>query len=110
MLGSRPIGSRLPHAWGLPRTWCRLQRGGDTTREGRFGMIGKPMEQALNKHLKDEMYSAYLYLSMSAYLEGLNFKGIASWMRVQALEEYAPAMKFFAFLHRRGGRGPLPLL
>ena len=66
-------------------------------------MIGKPMEQALNKHLKEEMYSFYLYLAMSAYLEGLNFKGIAAWMRVQAQEEYAHAIKFFDFLHERGG-------
>ena len=66
-------------------------------------MIGKPMEQALNKHLKEEMYSFYLYLAMSAYLEGLNFKGMAAWMRVQAQEEYAHAMKFFDFLHARGG-------
>jgi ferritin len=103
MLGSNPIGSYLAHAWRLSRTWRRLQRGGHAAGEGRFGMIGKPMEQALNKHLKEEMYSFYLYLAMSAYLEGLNFKGIAAWMRVQAQEEYAHAMKFFDFLHERGG-------
>jgi ferritin len=49
------------------------------------------------------MYSFYLYLAMSAYLEGLNFKGMAAWMRVQAMEEYSHAMKFFDFLHERGG-------
>ena len=66
-------------------------------------MIAKSMEQALNKHLKEEMYSFYLYLGMSAYLEGLNFKGMAAWMRVQAMEEYSHGMKFFDFLHERGG-------
>ena len=66
-------------------------------------MIAKTMEQALNKHLKEEMYSFYLYLAMCAYLEQLNFKGMGAWMRVQALEEYAHAMKFFDFLHERGG-------
>jgi ferritin len=66
-------------------------------------MIGKAMEQALNKQLKEEMYSFYLYLAMSAYLEGLNYKGMAAWMRVQAQEEYSHAMKFFDFLHERGG-------
>ena len=66
-------------------------------------MIGKAMEHALNQQLKEEMYSFYLYLAMSAYLEGINFKGIAAWMRVQAQEEYSHAMKFFDFLHERGG-------
>ena len=83
--------------------WRRPERGGGAAREGRILMITKTMEQALNKHLKEEMYSFYLYLSMSAYLEGLNFKGIASWMRVQAQEEYNHAMKFFDCLHERGG-------
>jgi len=66
-------------------------------------MISKTMEQALNKHLKEEAYSFYLYLAMSAYLEQANFKGMAKWMRVQAQEEMTHAMKFFDHLHERGG-------
>jgi ferritin len=66
-------------------------------------VIGKAMEQALNEHLKEEMYSFYLYLAMSAHLETRGFKGLAKWMRVQAQEEMSHAMKFFDFLHERGG-------
>ncbi len=66
-------------------------------------MISKPMEQALNKQLKDEAYSFYLYLAMSAYLEQINFKGMAKWMRIQAQEEMTHAMTFFDHLHERGG-------
>ena len=66
-------------------------------------MIGKSMEQALNAQINEEMYSFYLYLSMAAHLEGMNFKGMARWMRVQAQEEMGHAMRFFDFLFERGG-------
>ncbi len=66
-------------------------------------MIGKSMEQALNTQINHEIYSFYLYLAMSAHLEGLSFKGMARWMRAQAQEEMGHAMKFFDFLYERGG-------
>jgi ferritin len=66
-------------------------------------MIGKTMEQALNKQLKEEMFSFYLYLAMSAHFERNNFKGAGAWMRIQAMEEFSHAMKFFDFVHERGG-------
>jgi ferritin len=62
------------------------------------------MENALNKHMNAEMYSAYLYYSMSAYFESENLQGCAHWMRMQALEEMGHASKFFAFINDRGGR------
>jgi ferritin len=61
------------------------------------------MEKALNEHLKEELYSFYLYLAMSAQLETLNMRGMARWMRKQAQEEMGHAMKFFDYLHERGG-------
>jgi ferritin len=68
------------------------------------------MEQALNGQINEELYSAYLYLAMSAHLEGQSFKGMASWMRVQAREEVGHAMRFFDFLHERGGSVTLPAI
>ena len=50
------------------------------------------------------LYSAYLYLSMSAYCEAANLPGFAHWMRVQAQEEVSHAMKFYDFICERGGR------
>ncbi len=67
-------------------------------------MLSKTMEKALNEQLHEEMFSFYLYLSMSAYLESSNYHGMASWMSKQAQEELSHAMKFFAFIHERGGR------
>ncbi|HUS47598.1 MAG TPA: ferritin-like domain-containing protein, partial [Phycisphaerae bacterium] len=67
-------------------------------------MIAKKIEDAFNDQLNAETYSAYLYWSMSAYFESINFRGLARWMRVQAQEEMGHAMKFFDFICRRGGR------
>jgi ferritin len=67
-------------------------------------MLGKKLQDAMNEQIKNELYSAYLYLSMSAYCEAANLPGFAHWMRVQAQEEEAHAMKFYNFIHERGGR------
>jgi len=66
-------------------------------------MINKKIEQAFNAHFNAETYSAYLYLSMSAALETMNLPGFASWMRVQAQEEMAHAMKYYDHIIERGG-------
>jgi ferritin len=67
-------------------------------------MVSKKMEQALNEQINAELYSSYLYLSMAAWFESENFPGFAAWMRVQAREENAHAMKFFEFLNERRGK------
>ena len=41
---------------------------------------------------------------MAAYFESQNLKGMAGWMRMQAIEEHMHAMKFFDFINERGGR------
>jgi ferritin len=67
-------------------------------------MLDKKMETALNKQLNAELYSSYLYLSMSAYFQSINLPGFATWMRVQAQEELVHGMKFYDFINERGGR------
>ena len=67
-------------------------------------MISKKMEQALNKQVNAEMYSAYLYLSMESYFKSLNLNGFATWMRVQTQEEMMHAMKIYEFIIERSGR------
>jgi ferritin len=67
-------------------------------------MISKTMQDAIDVHIQVEMYSANLYLSMSAYCESINFKGFAHWLRVQSQEEMHHAMKLFDYLTDRGGR------
>ena len=67
-------------------------------------MIDGRMQEALNRHANAEFYSSYLYLSMSAYFQSINLTGFAHWMRVQAREELAHAMKFYDHVIERGGR------
>jgi ferritin len=67
-------------------------------------MIGQAMQDAMNEQINKEFYSSYLYLSMAAYFEDKNLPGFANWMRVQADEEREHGMKFFDFIHERGGR------
>lgn len=67
-------------------------------------MMTDKMEKALNEQINEEMYSAYLYLAMSAWFESQNLPGFASWMKVQTREENGHAMKLFEFIHERRGR------
>jgi ferritin len=66
-------------------------------------MLGKKMQDAINAQINSEQYSAQLYLAMSACCDGKGFKGFAHWLRVQAGEETAHALKLIAFLLERAG-------
>ena len=67
-------------------------------------MLNPKIEEAFNRQVNAELHSAYLYLSMAAYFESETLSGMATWMRVQAQEEVAHAMKFFDFINERDGR------
>lgn len=67
-------------------------------------MIHEEMEKAINEQINAELYSAYLYLSMSAYFESISLKGFAHWMRIQTMEEQTHAKRFYDYLIDRGGR------
>ena len=67
-------------------------------------MINKKIEDAINGQINKEMYSAYLYLSMSAWTESAGLKGITIWLKVQYHEEMVHAMKFYEYIIRKGGQ------
>jgi len=67
-------------------------------------VISQTMQDALNAQINVEQYSAQLYLAMGAHCEALSFRGFAHWLRVQAGEETAHAVKLIDFLVDRGGR------
>jgi len=62
------------------------------------------MQDAINDQIQKELYSSYLYLSMSAYFADKSLSGFAHWMRVQEAEEREHAMKLYDFILERGGR------
>jgi ferritin len=67
-------------------------------------MLSTALLKALNEQIKNELYSAYLYLGMSAHFEAGAYPGFAKWTRMQADEEQEHAMKFFDFILDRGGK------
>ena len=64
--------------------------------------MDKQLEKLFQDQIKNEWYSAYLYLSMAAYFEAANFEGFAHWMHKQAGEEQVHGKKMFDFLVARG--------
>ena len=67
-------------------------------------MLSPKTLEALNRHLNRELYSAYLYLAMSAHFETKSLSGMANWMRIQFQEELQHAYKFFDFVNERQGK------
>ena len=66
--------------------------------------MDKKLQKAFNDQIKNELYSAYIYLAMAAYFESKNLPGFAHWMKQQYKEEVSHGMKLFEFLNDRGVR------
>jgi ferritin len=73
-------------------------------------MISEAMEAALSRQLKDEFYSAYLYLAMSAYCSHCEFNGAAKWFKTQYDEEHEHAIRIYNYLIDQGVRVELAAL
>ena len=67
-------------------------------------MLKSNIEKAINRQINAELWSGYLYLSMSSYFESKGLKGFANWMWIQAREETAHAMRLYSYVNERGGR------
>ena len=66
--------------------------------------LSAKMQEALNKQINAEIYSAYLYLAMATQFRCDNWKGFAHWMEMQAKEEWDHAMKLYKYIDERLGR------
>ena len=67
-------------------------------------MLSESMQKALNGQINAELYSSYLYLSMSMYFEDSDLAGASSWMKIQVQEELWHAYKLIGHINERGGR------
>ena len=67
-------------------------------------MLSKTLEQAINEQINAELWSAYLYLSMSAYCHANGQPGFGKWYDVQFQEEQDHAKILFNYVVSRGGR------
>ena len=66
-------------------------------------MLSKKIEEALNAQINLELWSAYLYLSMSAYCHKQGYTGMGSWYNVQFQEEQDHAKILFNYVIQRNG-------
>jgi ferritin len=67
-------------------------------------MINQKLEKALNEQINKEMYSAYLYMSMSAYSTNIGLNGFSNWFMVQYHEEMEHAMRIYNYINDHGGK------
>ena len=67
-------------------------------------MLSDKMVNALNEQVNKEMYSAYLYMAMSAHAEDIGLSGFANWFMVQYKEEMSHAMKIYHYLLEQSAR------
>ena len=65
-------------------------------------MLKKEITDALNDQINKEIYSAFLYMSMSAYTNDQVLKGFANWFMVQYHEEMFHAMKLYEYVQSQG--------
>ena len=66
-------------------------------------MLSEKLFNKLNDQVNFELYSAYIYLSMSAYAESIDLSGFANFFRVQVQEEQFHAMKFYDYIFQKEG-------
>ena len=67
-------------------------------------MLSKTIYAALNKHMNTELFSAYLYLNMSAAANEMGYKGSANWFNVQYQEEMVHFTKFYNYINSQGAQ------
>jgi ferritin len=73
-------------------------------------MISKKMADRINEQINREMFSAYLYMAMSARMTETGYKGIGKWLMIQFHEEMFHAMKFYGYLQDQGSAVDLKAL
>ncbi|OIO64802.1 ferritin [Candidatus Woesearchaeota archaeon CG1_02_57_44] len=68
------------------------------------------MHGALNDQVTAELHAAHLYLAMAADFEAQNLTGMAAWMKTQAQEELAHAMRIYDYINTRDSKVTLKSL
>ena len=64
-------------------------------------MLSQKLHDAINAQINAELWSAYLYLSMSLDAEAKGYKGVANWFFVQWKEEQDHARILMNYLNSR---------
>ena len=67
-------------------------------------MISQRLHTAINDQINAELWSAYLYLSMSMDAEAKGYQGVANWFYIQLLEEQDHARILMNYLNSRDAK------
>ena len=67
-------------------------------------MISDKIKDILNEQINKEFYSAYLYLSMSAYFAQIGLYGFSKWTKIQSKEEIDHGMILFEYVIDRNSQ------
>ena len=67
-------------------------------------MLSTKLEDAINNQINAELWSAYLYLSMSTHFANEGLPGVANWFEMQFKEEQDHAMKFMNYMVAKGSK------
>lgn len=67
-------------------------------------MLSEKLHEAFNAQINAELWSAYLYLSMSMDAESKGLKGVANWFRIQFQEEQDHARILMNYVLSRDAR------
>ena len=65
-------------------------------------MMNEKIAALLNDQINKEFYSAYLYLDMANYYDGLDLDGYANYYMIQAQEERDHALLFMKYMQNNG--------
>ena len=67
-------------------------------------MLSEKLTKAINAQINAELWSAYLYLSMSMHFANKGYSGIANWFAIQYKEEQDHATIFMNYLNARDAK------
>lgn len=65
-------------------------------------MISPKVADRINLQINREMFSAYLYMAMSAKMTEVGYDGVGKWLMTQYHEEMFHAMKLYNYLLEQG--------
>ena len=82
---------------------CDIPNKSNCSKQHEF-MLSQKLHDALNAQVNAELWSAYLYLSMSLDAESKGLKGVANWFYVQFCEEQAHARIFMNYINSRDAK------
>ena len=65
-------------------------------------MLNKKIAEMINKQIKREFFSGYLYLQFANWYTYKGLSGFGNWYTIQAQEERDHAMKMMAYMQENG--------